>query len=73
MIIADDAASRRRHPGHRRVRSLYPQLFRPILRQTSISVHANFRDVLSAARGSTSHCAERATVSLDDPLKLSSR
>uniref|UniRef100_UPI00124930EA glycosyltransferase n=2 Tax=Mycobacterium tuberculosis TaxID=1773 RepID=UPI00124930EA len=48
----------------------YPQLFRPILRQTNIGVHANFKDVLSAARGEYLALCEGDDY-WTDPLKLS--
>lgn len=51
VIIADDASTDATPRIIGEYAARYPQLFRPILRQTNIGVHANFKDVLSAARG----------------------
>ncbi|WP_151039016.1 glycosyltransferase, partial [Mycobacterium tuberculosis] len=51
IIVADDASTDATPAIIREYAARYPQLFRPILRQTNIGVHANFKDVLSAARG----------------------
>lgn len=70
MIIADDASTDATPRIIGEYAARYPQLFRPILRQTNIGVHANFKDVLSAARGEYLALCEGDDY-WTDPLKLS--
>lgn len=70
VIIADDASTDATPRIIGEYAARYPQLFRPILRQTNIGVHANFKDVLSAARGEYLALCEGDDY-WTDPLKLS--
>lgn len=70
VVIADDASTDATPRIIGEYAARYPQLFRPILRQTNIGVHANFKDVLSAARGEYLALCEGDDY-WTDPLKLS--
>lgn len=61
VIIADDASTDATPRIIGEYAARYPQLFRPILRQTNIGVHANFKMCCPPLVASTSHCA-KATI-----------
>src|SRR5947209_5288872 len=51
FIIADDASTDGTHTIIKEYADRYPTLFRPMLRNENIGIHANLTDALSAARG----------------------